>query len=134
MNITVTIDDAQMSKLVNDGINALDDETVKSIAKQSLCEAFKDHGLAEQILFEKRGIYGPPELRQWAKEAIGKSLSEGDYEKFREIVFATIDEHARDIIVETLARTLTDNLFTYLHQRNFADELIAAIRGKKDEY
>ena len=36
MNITVNIDDTQMSKLINDGINALDDETVKNIAKQSL--------------------------------------------------------------------------------------------------
>ena len=29
MNITVNIDDAQMSKLINDSVNTLDNETVK---------------------------------------------------------------------------------------------------------
>jgi len=131
MNITINIDDTQMSKLVNDGINALDDVTVKNIAKQSLCEAFKDSELSKLILFEKRGIYADLELRQWAKNAISQSLTEDDFKQFKEIVFAAIAEHAKDIIVETLAQTLTNNLFTYENQHNFSERLVRAIEEQR---
>ena len=50
MNITVNLDDTQFSKLVSDGINALDEETVKDIAKKSLTEAFQKPELAEAIV------------------------------------------------------------------------------------
>ena len=132
MNITVNIDDTQMSKLINDGINALDDETVKNIAKQSLCEAFKDKELSKLILFEKRGIYADLELRQWAKNAISNSLTEDDFKKFKEIVFAAINENAKDIIVETLASTLVNNLFTYEQRDSFARHLISRINAERN--
>lgn len=131
MNITVNIDDIQMSKLINDGINALDNETVTNIARQALCKAFEDPELSRLILFEKRGIYDI-ELRQWAKNAISQSLTTADYEKFKALVFEAIDKHARDIIVETLAKTLTDNLFTYEQQRKFGETLVDAIKGRRD--
>lgn len=130
MNITINIDDTQMSKLVNDGINALDNETVTNIAKQSLCEAFKDTELARDILFERKNYYY--ELRGWAQTAIAKALTTADYEKFKALVFEAIDKHAKDIIIETLARTLTDSLFTYEQQRTFGDKLVSAIRGERN--
>lgn len=132
MNITVNIDDTQMSKLINDGINALDNETVTNIARQALCKAFENPELSRLILFEKRGIYSDPELRQWAKNAISQSLTTADYEKFKALVFETIDKHAKDIIVETLAKTLTDNLFTYEQQNTFGTTLVNAIKERRD--
>ena len=130
MNITVNIDDTQMSNLINDGINALDNETVTNIARKSLCEAFKDTELARDILFERKNYYY--ELREWAKTAIAKALTTADYEKFNALVFETIDKHAKDIIIETLAKTLTNNLFTYEQQRTFSDTLVNAIKERRD--
>ena len=130
MNITVNIDDTQMSKLINDGINALDNETVTNIAKQSLREAFKNTELARDILFERKNYYY--ELREWAKTAIAKSLTTADYEKFKDIVFEALGEHAKDIIVETLAKTLSNNLFTYEQQRTFGETLLNAIKERRD--
>lgn len=132
MNITVNIDDTQMSKLINDGINALDNETVTNIARQALCKAFEDPELSKLILFERCGIYSSPELRQWAKNAISQSLTTADYEKFKALVFETIDKHAKDIIVETLAKTLTNNLFTYEQQSAFGEKLVNAIKERRD--
>ena len=130
MNITVNIDNTQMSKLINDGINALDDETVTNIAKQSLREAFKNTELARDILFERKNYYY--ELREWAKTAIAKTLTTADYEKFKALVFETLGEHAKDIIVETLAKTLSNNLFTYEQQRTFGETLLNAIKERRD--
>lgn len=130
MNITVNIDDTQMSKLINDGINALDDETVTNIAKQSLREAFKNTELARDILFERKNYYY--ELREWAKTAIAKTLTTADYEKFKDIVFKALGEHAKDIIIETLAKTLSNNLFTYEQQRTFGETLLNAIKERRD--
>lgn len=130
MNITVNIDDTQMSKLINDGINALDNETVTNIAKQSLCEAFKNTELARDILFERKNYYY--ELRGWAQTAIAKALTTADYEKFKALVFETIGKHAKDIIVETLAKTLTDSLFTYEQQQTFGATLINAIKERRN--
>lgn len=130
MNITINIDDTQMSKLVNDGINALDDMTVKNIAKQSLCEVFKNTEMAREILFEKDKYYNY-KLRGWAEAAIEKTLTEEDFKQFKEIVFSAIGEHAKDLVVETLARTLTNSLFTYEQQRTFGDKLVSAIRGER---
>ena len=130
MNITVNIDDTQMSKLINDGINALDDETVTNIAKQSLREAFKNTELARDILFERKNYYY--ELRAWAQTAIAKSLTTADYEKFKALVFEAIDKHAKDIIIETLAKTLTNNLFTYEQQHTFGETLVNAIKERRD--
>ena len=130
MNITVNIDDTQMSKLINDGINALDDETVTKIAKQSLREAFKNTELARDILFERKNYYY--ELREWAKTAIAKTLTTADYEKFKDIVFEALGEHAKDIIIETLAKTLSNNLFTYEQQRTFGETLLNAIKERRD--
>ena len=130
MNITVNIDDTQMSKLINDGINAIDDETVKNIAKQSLCEAFKNTELARDILFERKNYYY--ELRGWAQTAIAKALTTADYEKFKALVFEAIDKHAKDIIIETLAKTLTNNLFTYEQQNTFGTTLVNAIKERRD--
>lgn len=133
MNITVNIDDTQMSKLINDGINALDNEAVTNIARQALCKAFENPELSQLILFEKRSIYGDPtELRQWAKNAISQSLTSADYEKFKALVFETIDKHAKDIIVETLAKTLASNLFTYENQNTFGERLVNALRERRD--
>ena len=132
MNITVNIDDTQMSKLINDGINALDDETVTNIARQALCKAFEDPELSRLILFEKRSIYGDLALRQWAENAISQSLTTADYEKFKDIVFEALGEHAKDIIIETLAKTLTNNLFTYEQQRTFGTTLVNAIKERRD--
>lgn len=64
--------------------------------------------------------------------AIEKTLTEDDFKQFKEIVFTTIAEHAKDIIVETLAHTLTNNLFTYENQRNFGDRFIHAIREQRN--
>ena len=130
MNITVNIDNTQMSKLINDGINALDDETVTNIAKQSLREAFKNTELARDILFERKNYYY--ELREWAQTAIAKTLTTADYEKFKDIVFEALGEHAKDIIIETLAKTLTNNLFTYEQQRTFGTTLVNAIKERRD--
>lgn len=130
MNITVNFDDTQMSKLINDGINALDNETVRNIAKQSLCEAFKNTELARDILFERKNYYY--ELRGWAQTAIAKSLTTADYKKFKDIVFEALGEHAKDIIIETLAKTLSDNLFTFEQRRAFGDTLINAIKEQRD--
>ena len=132
MNITVNIDDTQMSKLINDGINALDNETVTNIARQALCKAFEDPELSKLILFERCGTYSNLELRQWAKNAISQSLATADYEKFKALVFETIGKHAKDIIVETLAKTLTDNLFTYEQQSTFGTTLVNAIKERRD--
>lgn len=132
MNITVNIDDTQMSKLINDGINALDGETVTNIARQALCKALEDPELSQLILFEKRGVFDDPELREWAKKAISQSLTTADYEKFKALVFEAIDKHAKDIIVETLATTLTNNLFTYEQQRTFGTTLVNAIKKRRD--
>lgn len=130
MNITVNIDNTQMSKIINDGINALDDETVTNIARQSLCEAFKNTELARDILFERKNYYY--ELREWAQTAIAKALTTSDYEKFKALVFEAIDKNAKDIIIETLAKTLTNNLFTYEQQRTFSATLIDAIKERRD--
>ena len=130
MNITVNIDDTQMSKLINDGINALDDETVTNIARQSLCEAFKNTELARDILFERKNYYY--ELRGWAQTAIAKALTTADYEKFKALVFEEINKHAKDIIIETLAKTLTNNLFTYEQQSTFGTTLVNAIKERRD--
>lgn len=130
MNITVNIDNTQMSKLINDGINALDNETVTKIAKQSLREAFKNTELARDILFERKNYYY--ELREWAKTAIAKTLTTADYEKFKDIVFEALGEHAKDIIIETLAKTLSNNLFTYEQQRTFGETLLNAIKERRD--
>ena len=86
--------------------------------------------MAKLILFEKRGIYGDPELRSWARDAIGKSLTEADYEKFKAFVFAAICEHGKDIIVETLAKTLTDNLFHYGNEQNFMAKIMEAVKNQ----
>ena len=130
MNITVNIDDTPMSKLINDGINALDNETVTNIARQSLCEAFKNTELARDILFERKNYYY--ELREWVQTAIAKALTTADYEKFKALVFETIDKHAKDIIIETLAKTLTNNLFTYEQQTTFGTTLVNAIKERRD--
>lgn len=131
MNITINIDDTQLGKLVNDGIDALDDATVKNIAKQSLCEVFKNTEMAREILFERDGCYNY-KLRGWAKDAISKTLTEDDFRQFKEIVFAAIAEHAKDIIVETLAHTLVNNLFTFENKCNFSEQLVQAVRARRD--
>ena len=130
MQVNINIDDTQMSKLINDGINALDDETVTKIARQSLCKAFEDPEIAKTILLEKRGIYGDTELRSWARDAISQSLTTADYEKFKDLVFAAIGEHAKDIIVETLAKTLTANLFHHENKRHFMAEIVQAVKNQ----
>ena len=130
MNITVDIDNAQMSKLINDGINALDAETVADIARQSLREAFKNSELARDVLFERKNYYY--ELREWAQTAIAKTLTTADYEKFKALVFEALDNHAKDIIIETLAKTLTNNLFTYEQQNTFGATLVNAIKERRD--
>lgn len=130
MQININIDDTQMSKIINDGINALDAETVANIARQSLCKAFENPEMAKLILFEKRGIYGDPELRSWARDALSKSLTEADFEKFKAPVFEVIDKHAKDIIVETLAKTLTDNLFHYGNEQNFMAKIMQEVKSQ----
>ena len=49
MKVTVEIGGEQLEKLVQDGIDSMDKETVRDIARQSLREVFKNQEVAESL-------------------------------------------------------------------------------------
>lgn len=130
MNITVNVDDTKLSELLRSGMDSIDGDTIKDIAKKAISEVFHDTEMAQRIILRKE-IYGSAELAPWVRQLLQDSVTQDDIDEFKNIVFTAIREHAYDMVVEALAKTLASNMFAYDNQRNFASELMTAIENNR---
>ena len=131
MKISIDIDDGRISEAVNRGIEEIDRETLGKIVNESLKSAFSNQDTIRDILLKKNTSYGGyvsyDGVQDWVKTIIADSVSSEDLESFKKKIFEVIEMDGKNIIIETMVKTLLSNMFSYDNQRNFEHEIMKAV-------
>ena len=128
MQVTVNIEDSKRSELVSKGIETIDAKTIGAIAKDAIKAAFANTVFAQRFVFKINEYGRATELQPWIESAVQKSMTEKDFDEFKNILLDIFKTDAKSLIISTLADTLTRNLFTYENQAQFRENLLSNLR------
>ena len=118
MQITIDVDNAKMEEIVSEGVNELPKETLASVAQAAIAEFLKDKGVVESLVFEsvrRDYYYGNTVVdydrpRQWFKDMISSAFSSEEVEKYRKIIFDTIENETPKVLEKAITRCFADML------------------------
>ena len=132
MNISIEIDDNALRTAVQKGVEELSSETLGDLAKQAIAGYLSDRNTIEKVLFKQdtywnggqRTNFSAPQ--DWFLEFLKRSYTEEETKKYRQLMFDTLEENRRDILIELFAKAfsdvlinsdLRDGLSVLLHER-----------------
>ena len=121
ISVNLRLNNEALATLISKGIEELPKETIHQLAYSALSEALKDKEVLNNLLFVKdRSSYGwdRSEVRGWVVEMLANTFSNEEVKEFREKVLEVLKKDHRDVVVDALARTFTDNLFGATFQQN----------------
>lgn len=127
MQVTVNIEDSKLSELVSKGIETIDAETIGAIAKDAIKAAFANPQYVRGLVYKISEYGSITELQPWIESAVQKSMTEKDFDEFKNILLDIFKTDAKSLIITTLADTLTRNLFTYENQAQFRTNLLSEL-------
>ena len=118
MNLSIEVDDKELTEIVEKGIKNLSSETINEIAKKAISEFFSKKEVIEALAFQKVGYggfctvtdYDRP--REWLLGIIKRSFSEDELKEYRQKLLKTIDEERDQIILKAITRAFADALVT----------------------
>lgn len=118
MNLSIEVNDKELTEIVEKGIKNLSSETINEIAKKAISEFFSKKEVMEALAFQKVGYgsfgtytdYDRP--REWLLGIIKSSFSEDELKEYRQKLLKTIDEERDQIILKAITRAFADALVT----------------------
>ena len=128
MQVTVNIEDSKLSELVSKGIETIDAETIGAISKDAIKAAFANTFFAQRFVYTINEYGHAIGLQPWIESAVQKSMTEKDFDEFKNILLEVFKTDAKSLIITTLADTLTRNLFTFENQDHFRANLLSNLR------
>ncbi len=127
MNITVELNDEQMSALITEGIQNLDAETKQELVISAIKKYLSEPGVMNKLIFSQTGYnYNTPS--QFFRELVAKNIEDS---KIKELQDQMIDYAARnksDILCKVLADTIARSVMT----EGFKDMLSARLGRIED--
>lgn len=121
ISVNLRLNNETLATLISKGIEELPKETIHQLAYSALSEALKDKDVLNNLLFcRKEHSYGwdTSEVRGWIVEMLAGTFSKEEVKEFREKILEVLKKNHRDVVVDALARTFTDNLFGATFQQN----------------
>lgn len=118
MNLSIEINDEELSEIIEKGIKNLSDETITEIAKGAVSNFLSDKQTIASLAFQRINYspynrvidYDSP--RQWFVDLIKSSFSEDEVKEYRQKLLKTLDEEKDQIVLKAISRAFAKALVT----------------------
>lgn len=126
MQLTVELNDDELKNAIVGGIEKLSNETITELAKTAISAFLSKPDVIWDLIFKKPGnSYNSwretrNEPAPWFTDMLTNSFSQEEVEQYRKMIFNTLEEHKRDIVVDAMAQCFSKSLISYDMQLQLA--------------
>lgn len=122
MNITVELNDEQMSALITEGIQNLDAETKQELVISAIKKYLSEPSVMNKLIFSQTGYsYNAPS--QFFKELVAKNVENSKIKELQDQMIDYAAKNKSDILCKVLADTIAHSIMT----EGFKDMLAARL-------
>lgn len=115
MNLTINVDDQEFSKIIENGIKGLSNETITELAKNAISQYLSNERVIQALAFDKGSWgYGSEfdRPRDWFVRLLGNSFSQEEVAEYRKKFFDLIDQKGNEIVITAMSEAFADMLVT----------------------
>lgn len=111
MNITVELNDEQMSALITEGIQNLDAETKQELVISAIKKYLSEPGVMNKLIFSQTGYsYNAPS--QFFRELVAKNIENSKIKELQDQMIDYAAKNKSDILCKVLADTIARSVMT----------------------
>lgn len=127
MNVTVELNDEQLSALIKEGIQNLDAETKQELVVSAIKKYLNEPGVMNKLIFSQTGYsYNTPS--QFFREFVAKNVENSKIKELQDQMIDYAAKNKSDILCKVLADTLAQSVLT----ENFKNMLAARLGRIED--
>ena len=127
MNITVELNDEQMSALITEGIQNLDAETKQELVISAIKKYLSEPSVMNKLIFSQTGYnYNTPS--QFFRELVAKNIEDSKIKELQDQMIDYAAKNKSDILCKVLADTIAHSVMT----EGFKDMLAARLGRIED--
>ena len=126
MNVTVELNDDQLSALIKEGIQNLDAETKQELVISAVMKYLNDPNVMNKLIFSQTG-YGCNTPSQFFRELVAKNIENSKIKELQDKMIDYAAKNKSDILCKVLADTIARSVMT----EGFK-EMLAARLGRID--
>lgn len=113
MKLSIDVNDEELSKIIENGIKGLSNETITEIAKNAVSEFLSDPKVICSLVFEKLSYCNVPDYdkpRNWFLNLLKNSFSSDEIKEYSQKFLSILDENKSQIIINALALAFSESL------------------------
>nr|DAE08686.1 MAG TPA: hypothetical protein [Myoviridae sp. ctwwN25] len=111
MNITVELNDEQLSALITEGIQNLDAETKQELVISAIKKYLSEPGVMNKLIFSQTGYsYNAPS--QFFRELVAKNVENSKIKELQDQMIDYAAKNKSDILCRVLADTIARSVMT----------------------
>ena len=111
MNVTVELNDEQLSALIKEGIQNLDAETKQELVISALMKYLDDPNVMNKLIFSQTG-YGCNTPSQFFRELVAKNIENSKIKELQDQMIDYAAKNKSDILCKVLADTIARSVMT----------------------
>lgn len=122
MNVTVELNDEQLSALITEGIQNLDAETKQELVVSAIKKYLSEPGVMNKLIFSQTGYnYNTPS--QFFRELVAKNIEDSKIKELQDQMIDYAAKNKSEILCKVLADTVARSVMT----EGFKDMLAARL-------
>lgn len=111
MNVTVELNDEQLSALITEGIQNLDAETKQELVVSAIKKYLSEPGVMNKLIFSQSGYnYNTPS--QFFRELVAKNIEDSKIKELQDQMIDYAAKNKSDILCKVLADTIAQSVMT----------------------
>lgn len=111
MNITIELNDEQMSNMIKEGIEGLDAETKQELVISAIMKYLDDPNVMNKLIFSQTGYnYNTPS--QFFRELVAKNIEDSKIKELQDQMIDYAAKNKSDILCKVLADTIARSVMT----------------------
>lgn len=111
MNVTVELNDDQLSALIKEGIQNLDAETKQELVISAVMKYLNDPNVMNKLIFSQTG-YGYNAPSQFFRELVAKNIENSKIKELQDQMIDYAAKNKSDILCKVLADTIAQSVMT----------------------
>lgn len=111
MNVTVELNDDQLSALIKEGIQNLDAETKQELVISAVIKYLNDPNVMNKLIFSQTG-YGYNAPSQFFRELVAKNIENSKIKELQDQMIDYAAKNKSDILCKVLADTIAQSVMT----------------------
>lgn len=127
MNVTVELNDDQLSNMIKEGIEGLDAETKQELVVSAIKKYLSEPNVMNKLIFSQSGYnYNTPS--QFFRELVAKNIENSKIKELQDQMIDYAAKNKSDILCKVLADTIAQSVMTESFK-----EMLAARLGRIED-